>query len=544
MTKLNLTVILLFISIMTVKSQNSVIQLNSLGYLPKKPKIASITTEFQTFQIINSETNEVVLKGKAKGPVQQNNFENKVWNADFSKLKATGTFQLIIDSGQNSSIFTIANNVYNDAFTTSMRAFYLWRCGSSVSGDYHGVRYEHEACHMEDGYLDYIGEEGKQKDGTGGWHDAGDHGKYVVNAGVTVGQLFFAWDHFNEKLKKINLDLPETASGFPQFLKEVKWETDWLLKMQYTDGSGKVSHKLTRKNFSGFIMPEDDHEKRYFTEWSSAATADFVAMMAQAARYFKPYDAEYAQQCLDAAKTSYQFLVENPESKRFEQNGFQTGGYQSGDSDDRLWAVAELWETTGDDKFLLDFETRISAMKVKVDEIWDWGNIKNMGVYTYLLSKRKGKNPDIYKSLKKEAIAVADEIVAKAKLDEFGRPLGNKYYWGCNGTVARQVLNLQVANMLKSNKKYKETALDAIHHIFGRNIYARSYVTGLGDNPPMHPHCRRSGADGIVAPWPGYIVGGGQTSTNWVDEEASFSTNEIAINWQAALVYALAGFVE
>ncbi|GAB1452831.1 hypothetical protein MASR2M47_28870 [Draconibacterium sp.] len=80
-----------------------------------------------------------------------------------------------------------------------------------------------------------------------------------------------------------DIQLPETAPNYPQFLKELKWETDWLLKMQYADGTGRVSHKLTRTNFSGMIMPEDDHGKRYFTEWSSAATADFVGMMAQAA---------------------------------------------------------------------------------------------------------------------------------------------------------------------------------------------------------------------------------------------------------------------
>jgi len=141
-------------------------------------------------------------------------------------------------------------------------------------------------------------------------------------------------------------------------------------------------------------------------------------------------------------------------------------------------------------------------------------------------------------------IDVADKIVAKAESDIFQRPLGSKYYWGCNGTVARQVMNLQVANKINPNKKYIETSLDAISNIFGRNQYGRSFVTGLGHLPPMNPHCRRSGGDTIKEPWPGYIVGGGNKATDWKDEEGSYQTNEIAINWQAALVYALAGFVE
>ncbi len=93
-------------------------------------------------------------------------------------------------------------------------------------------------------------------------------------------------------------------------------------------------------------------------------------------------------------------------------------------------------------------------------------------------------------------------------------------------------------------KEYVETALGIVDHIFGNNYYNRSYVTGLGINPPMHPHDRRSGADNIDAPWPGYIVGGGHSATDWIDEQESYSHNEIAINWQAALVYALMGFIE
>jgi len=182
-------------------------------------------------------------------------------------------------------------------------------------------------------------------------------------------------------------------------------------------------------------------------------------------------------------------------------------------------------------------------MDVKVDENWDWGDVSNMGVFTFLLSERKGKNKELLSEVEKQVLDIANKIAAKAEKDIFGRSL-NEYYWGCNGTIVRQVLNLQVANKIKANVKYKKAALDAISNIFGRNQYGRSYVTGLGFKPPMNPHDRRSGGDTIKEPWPGYIVGGGNTATDWLDEQGSFRTNEVAINWQAALVYALAGFVE
>jgi endoglucanase len=527
------------------------IRLNSLGFSPGMPKKASIITECSDFTVKKASNNETVFSGKVTGPIHQNDVDQDVWTADFSEVKTEGKFYLDVPGVGRSYDFEIKDNVYDFAFYTVMRGFYLWRCGTAVEGEHNGKRYSQGACHLDDAYQDYIGIKDSKRDGTGGWHDAGDYGKYTVNAGISVGTMFMAWDHFQRRLKDVDLDIPDTAPGYPDFLKELKWETDWLLKMQYPDGSGKVSHKLTRVNFSGFIMPQDDLEKRYFTDWSSAATADFVAVMAMGARYFKPYDAGYAQACLDAAKKSYTFLKNNPEHTRLQHGDLRPGGYQSQDWDDRLWAAAEMWETTGESQYLKDFEERAVAVQSgrrgrasgdkKIDEDWDWGNVRNLGMFTYVLSKREGRNSELLESIRKDIIDVADAIVAHAKRDVYGRPLV-RYYWGCNGTIARQVLNLYVAFRTSQKPEYIDTALDAIGHIFGRNYYGRSYVTGLGHKPPMKPHDRRSGADGIEEPWPGYIVGGGHSATDWQDIEESYSTNEIAINWQAALVYALAGF--
>ena len=289
-------------------------------------------------------------------------------------------------------------------------------------------------------------------------------------------------------------------------------------------------------------MPQDDKEKRYFTEWSSAATASFTAMTAQAARLFAPYDPAYADRLLTAARLSYDYLQQHPEEKPFIQGDFQTGGYQTTDPDDRLWAAAELWQTTGEEAYLLDFEQRAAAISFRVDEDWDWGNVTNLGMFTYLLSEREGKNRVVEERIRENALRAADNMVTRARNDAYGRALV-RYYWGCNGTVARQTLNLYVAEKLQPRDDYRETALTQIAHLFGRNTYNRSYVTGLGINPPMHPHDRRSGADKVEAPWPGYLVGGGHSATDWVDLEESYSHNEIAINWQASLVFALAWMI-
>lgn len=434
-------------------------------------------------------------------------------------------------------------------FKTAFRGFYLWRCGTAIDADYNGNHYHIDACHLGDGRTAYVDADSptltpaqlaanqNRKDGTGGWHDAGDFGKYTVNAGITMGMLFYAWDHFGAKIEPIALDLPETAPGYPEYLKELKWETDFLRKMEYADGSGRVSHKLTRQAFSGFIMPEKDDADRFFTVWSSAATADFAAMMAMASVRFRPYDPAYADECLAAAKRSWTYLEAHPEDKVFEQGDFSTGSYWTLDPDDRLWAAAEMWAATGEPSYLAETEAMIANVQVADD--WDWGDVSNLGLWTYALSTREGRNPELVAKVKESIVASADRLVENAKNDPYGCAL-KKYYWGCNGTACRQAMNLHIADLVRPNPTYSQTIKGIADYILGNNYYGRSFVTGVGVNPPMHPHDRRSAADGIEDPWPGYLVGGGHTPTDWVDDQNDYSRNEIAINWQGALVYLFA----
>lgn len=518
---------------------------NALGFLPTAEKQMTINlTDAEEFRVRRADNDKVVYEGTLGEVLTQKDVDESVRIADFSELTREGKYYLEIPGVGRSRDFTIGQQAYNDAYATAMRAFYLWRCGTAIDHTYKGIRYQQEICHQGDGHEDHIGIEGGHHDGTGGWHDAGDYGKYVVNAGITGFTLLWAWEQFAPALQNVTLGLPETAPGYPEFLKEIKWEIDWLLKMAYPDGSGKVSHKLTALNFSGFYtMPQEDLQNRYYTDWSSAATADYVALLAQASRAFAPYDAVYAAKCLEAAKVSYDFLSSYTGQKFLMQPQFTTGAYFTIDPDDRMWAAAEMWESTGDERYLKDFEKMAEQQKYVVDVNWDWDNMRNLGMFRYAVSERPGKNPEVEAKIKENIIAAADEIVATADADVYGRPLGGRYYWGCNGTVARQTVGLQVADILAPDAKYQAAALDAVAHLFGRNHYDRSYVTGIGFNPPLYPHDRRSAADGIQQPWPGYIVGGGHTATDWIDDQDSYSHNEVAINWQAGLVFALAWFV-
>ncbi len=528
--------------------ESLLIRLNTVGYLPEHAKKASLATPCTNFTVIRVADGSTVFQGKVTGPVLDPDTQEQLGIADFSKLKKTGDYQLVVPGVGRSAPFRIAKDVYREPYYVAMRGFYLWRCGTAVSATYRGTTFAHAACHTNDAWLDYVGGGHTNQDSTKGWHDAGDYNKYTANAGVTVGSLFRAWEDFGPQLRNIRLDIPESGGKLPDFLAEIRWELDWLLTMQSSDGS--VYHKLTTLSFGGFISPDLETTDRYFTPWGSEATADFVAMMAQAARIFHDYDPVFADRCRQAAQRSYEFLKVHPGYHRADQTGFTTGTYeinqpnhrQNGVPQNRLWAAAELWETTGLSEALLDLETRIRATHGQVDSDFDWDETKDLGLITYLDSQRPGRDPALVKLVGSNLLAVADDIVQTARRDGYDRPLGSRYYWGCNGGEARQTLLLVAAGRLSSGKgNYRATCLDALNHLLGHNCYGRSFVTGLGFQPPQHPHDRRDTGEYLNHPWPGYLVGGPHPKpTDWHDEQPDFKTNEIAINWNAALVYALA----
>ena len=255
------------------------IRLNSVGFLPDEPKRASVAVAATNFSVIRLRDGAVVFTGPLTGPRTNEDTGEALYTADFSTVQESGTLQLAVPGVGRSPVFRVDPDVYNPAFASAMRAFYFWRCGTAVNLTIDGKTYFHAACHTNDAWLDFATGQHTRTASGGGWHDAGDYNKYVVNAGVSVGTLLRAWEDFGDKLGKIPLNLPPAGAPLPEFLAEIKWELDWLLTMQAADGS--VYHKVSTESFGPFIKPEQETEARYFAPWSSESTANFVAMTAR-----------------------------------------------------------------------------------------------------------------------------------------------------------------------------------------------------------------------------------------------------------------------
>lgn len=514
------------------------IRLDTVGFLPDRAKRATVIAPGGTMYEIHKVADDaVVSSGPLDGPMTDAGSGTDIWIADFTAFSTEGDYYLAVPGLGQSAPFHVGATTFNDALVRSMLGLYGQRCGQAVDITLGSVKWNHKTCHTKDASTKYLNGQDVIKPSLGGWHDAGDYGKYITNGAFTVGMLLAAWEHFQPTLSKLSLPIPEHGGAIPDYLAEVKVELDWLFSTQSEDGG--VSHKVTALNFEGFVAPDQDGQRRYYTGVGTSATGDFVAVMAAAGRIYAPYDAAFAAKCLAAARVSYAYLQSHGYAFP-DDSAFSTGGYGDGDdTDERMWAAAEMWETTGEAPALADFETRATGAKVAGN--FDWGNVGNLGLFTYLMSKREGRSATVLAALTKSATDSADGIVATSSVNGYGRGIGN-YWWGSNGAVARTAMNLWVANTLAPAPKYLDGIVAQVDHLLGRNIYDRSQVTAIGYHPPLKPHHRPSSADNVGDPWPGLLVGGQESNDtpNWKDSQDAYNVNEIAINWTGAMVYATA----
>ncbi|MBN2754873.1 MAG: glycoside hydrolase family 9 protein [Candidatus Goldbacteria bacterium] len=567
MRKISVLLLLLFFYAGILRAADSDIAYSAAGYKPIMSKKASVNVACSSFQVVRESDSAVVFSGTATGPLYTPDSVRNVYVVDFTPVVTPGTYYINVDGVGRTQNFEISETVFQDVFKKVFLGMYMWRSGTAVSHTYGSTTYSWNAGHMANANLYYSNEpySNSYKDGTGGWYDAGDYGRYLGNVGITVWPMFMAWEDFGDSINAMTYGIPDLNPGMPEYLQEIKWETDWLFKMMYADGGGKIHDKLTSKNHTSMsVLPANDTSLMYFLPWSTYATSNFAGTMAMAARYFAPYDSFYAQECIDAAELAFQVLIDNPSIVTFDAYalGFYTGIYNGDDAGNRIWAAAELFASTGKTVYRDYFEARASSGYMQ--SIYDWNNLSDMAMLTYYFCDRPGKNSVITDRIRTNTINTANGIVTAVNSHGYGRSM-TSHWWGSNGVVARMSVILYSAFKMTGDYKYRNAGFEILNHLFGRNHFGRSQVTGIGTNPALYPHDRRCNSDGIAAPIPGYLVGGSPGTNNpdsvaddpiivamasglpaaayWADNVGSFSSNEIAINWQAGLIYGVAAFL-
>lgn len=198
-----------------------------VGYLPDGEKLAVVTTAAKTFEVRRASDNVAVFSG-ALGPASADaDTGDSVQIAEFTKLNEPGTYYLDVPGVGRSWTFAIKRDVFSHTYYLAMRAFYGQRCGTAVDLGSEFPGYNHAACHLKGAFHSSSGKQG-ERDNIGGWHDAGDYGRYVVNSGITTGTLLWTWEIYGPKVKSIKLNIPESGNGTPDILNETRWNLEWM----------------------------------------------------------------------------------------------------------------------------------------------------------------------------------------------------------------------------------------------------------------------------------------------------------------------------
>ena len=466
--------------------------------------------------------------------------------ADFSKLTTNGTYQVVQGNDTIYKNIVVGENIYENLLKGSLKFYYYQRASMSLDESFAGV-YARVAGHPDTAVYIHssTGDEGVVV-ASKGWYDAGDYGKYTVNAGITTYTLLSLYERFPNYFKKLKWNIPADGN-LPDLLAEIKYNLDWMLAMQASDGG--VYHKLTALDFPETVMPDEDASgSRFMIGKSVTAAYDFAAVMAAASRVYKGFDASYAKRCLDAAEMAYRWAESHP-NYFFTANpaGVKTGAYEDADAtDERQFAATELYVATGNPAYKMDGSSGV---------IPSWQNVYGLATY-----EKSNYTNDFGTGAYTDLIATADRLVQIASTG-FGVPMSSDdFVWGSNGVAANQGVWLLNAYYLTGKEQYYNTAVRTLDYLVGKNPLRMSYVTGFGTKSPQNPHHRISQADGIKAPVPGMLVGGPQNNDNsdksskcsyatsypaisYYDNDCSYTTNEVAINWNAPLAY-LAGALE
>lgn len=551
-----------------VVAQQPAVHLNQLGFYPFAPKLAVVSGgKAGSFYVISAVKGDTVFTGKVSTAKPSLNSSLVCQLADFSSLQQEGQYQVLVPGIGSSPVFSVRQHIHNDLTIAALKGYYFQRVSMPLEKKYAGP-WARGAGHPDTAVIVHPSAATTQRPaGTviptpGGWYDAGDYNKYIVNSGITMGTLMSAYEDFPDYFDALHTNIPESGDAIPDVLDEVLYNLRWMLTMQ-DPYDGGVYNKCTNAAFDGMVMPGVTTAPRYVVQKGTAATLDFAAVMAQASRIFNRYKKQtpgLSDSCLRAAVSAWQWAEKNPAleynqdamNKQF-QPAITTGGY--GDrsfSDEWYWASVELYATTGRN----EYAEMVKKYNGQARNLPGWPQVGMAGGFTLIrFANKLPLAKELMPQLSNTVLQMADEMISLAGKNAFATSMGGRktdFIWGSNSVAANQGWLLVNAYFLTGKTIYLDHALADLDYLLGRNATGYCFVTGMGTGSTLHPHHRPSVADGVEAPVPGLLAGGPnamadkqdkcsyqfrEPETMYSDVSCSYASNEIAINWNAPLVY-------
>lgn len=531
--------------------------LNQVGYITEMPKVAFSKIISKNFYLIDNKNNKVFYNSVDSNGIWSFSGDT-LYKLDFSAFTKDGTYRLVVSDSIASYPFDINNKPFDELAKSAIKSYYINRSGIEIKKEFAG-KWARPAGHPDTMVIihksaaDKVRPEGTIVSSPEGWYDAGDYNKYVVNSSISTYTLLQTLQDYNEYCINALLNIPESNNKLPDILDELLYNLRWVITMQDPNDGG-VYHKLTTKYFESFVMPDKANAQRYMIQKTTSATLDYAALLSAAARILKPYNEleSLIEVCNKNAEYAWKWALKHPDIKYSQPDDISTGTY--GDSilyDEWFWASTELYLATGDEKYLSHLKDNFNRFDVQT-----WNNVGILGTISIL--DNYSENESLINELKiKEAyISVVDSLVNTEESSPFQISLGH-FAWGSNSDVANHGMLKLKAYSYTDDAKYVKSAINDTDYLLGRNATGYCFVTGFGSNPPINIHHRPSASDSIPEPVPGFLVGGpnliiptdcgddvdrgNYPAKAYSDLTCSYSTNEIAINWNAPLVYLMIG---
>ena len=544
------------------------IQLNQGGFYAHAPKIAVVTSPAESgiFYLLSANKKDTLYRGMLSTPENSDYSSTTTRIADFSAFSAIGEYVLFVKDAGYSYPFSIRSNIHHAVSRASLKSYYYQRMSMPILPQYAG-KWVRQAGHPDKEVLVHPSAASKRRPAhtvipsPGGWYDAGDYNKYIVNSGISMGTLLSAYEDFPLYFDTLQTNIPETGNGMPDIINEILYNLRWMFTMQDPNDGG-VYHKCTNAAFDKMVMPANCHNPRYVVQKSTAATLDFTALMAQASRVLSKFKKQLpglSDSCLQSAQYAWQWSGKNPDllydqdaMNKLYQPAVTTGPYGDRNvTDEWFWAACELLVTTKKEDYIQDIQ-RYRPISATVPS---WSNVALLGSYALLRYK---KELSAYKKLplpaiQQQVLGFANSLIGNGGNKAFRTIMGQSkkdFIWGSNAVAMNQSIALINAYLLTKDKRYIDAALTNTDYIMGRNATGYCFVTGMGSRSPMHIHHRISIADGITEPVPGLLAGGPNPGMQdkckypftdpemaYTDADCSYASNEITINWNAPLVY-------
>lgn len=531
-------------------SEQHAVAVNQVGYQTADEKRCTFTYDAgDFFDVIDTATNSVVYTGAVvnrnhnDGTGQTNSY------GDFTNVTTPGTYLVRSQIGVSSYRFVINDNTYAAVSDSLLKTLTLQRCGQTLDASWAGSM-AHPQCHTENATV--YGTDTKI-DVSGGWHDAGDYGRYIKTGSKAVNDLLFSYlikpNSYSDSIGSVS-----SGNGVSDILDEARYELEWMLKMQDSSDGG-VYNKVLTSNVAELVTPDKDTQAMYVLPKETTSTADFCGTMALASITYNQSDPDFSSKCLGAAKKAYSYLSYRPNvEEEANPSGINGGEYRDEtDQDARFFSGIALWYATGDSSYLNDAKA-LYAADPKVANGVSWSDNGAYGKYLYLMNANaQTADLSFYNAMIDSLKSEAQQILDIVNSSGYNCSLSS-YAWGSNGFAANNGILLSMAYDVTGDQAYRQAALQQVDYLLGRNAVDISFVSGFGTYSPKDIHSRIAKVNSTILS--GALVGGPDSSREdtatqalpwntpdarvYSDSYDSYSTNELSIYWNAALIHLLA----